>query len=242
MEEKELILKIKRLKTIKPNQSWVCYSKERILGKEEKSSWISVLEFFPGMIYRHSKMAFASLVIFGFVAGSFGFAQGALPGDPIYVLKRLSEKSKLALVAKEDLPKVQLEFANKRLEELSIIAQTNQVKKIAPAVEEFQANILRAAEGLTKTENLSVKDIVAETKKLEESKQKIESLGVIIGNTENLDNALAGLAEREISDLEQRAVLREQREDLFRIKEDFREGNYSQALENILLLGNLLEN
>jgi len=145
MKEKELILKIKALRNIKPDQNWVAFNKVEILGEEPKVNWISVLEFFPGLIYKHSRLAFASLIIFGFVVSAFGFAQGALPGDPIYALKRISEKTCLAFVSERDLPQAQLAFANKRLEELNTIAQTNQVKKIAPAVQEFQANISKAA-------------------------------------------------------------------------------------------------
>jgi hypothetical protein len=217
----------------------VIFTKVKVLGEEPKVSWISVLEFFPGLIYKHSKLAFASLIIFGFVAGAFGFAQGALPGDPIYALKRVSEKTRLAFVSERDLPQAQLAFVNKRLEELNTIAQTNQVNKIAPAVQEFQANISKAAKDLVRTQNVDISKIASETRKITESRQKIESLGVVIGETKEFDDALSQLVEREIKDLEERTITREQREILFKAKDDFGAGNYSQALENILLLSYL---
>jgi hypothetical protein len=242
MEEKELILKIKELKNIKPNRDWVVSTKATILGDELKTNWVSILEFFPGLIYRHSKLAFASLAAFGLVVGTLGFAQGALPGDPIYTLKRVTEKAQMAFVKEGNLPYAQLALAQKRLAELNTIAQTNQVKKIAPAVQEFQASISRAAKDLAKNEKIDIAKTALEAKKIEESRQKIESLGVVIGDTKDYDDALAKLVDREIKDLEQRVALREQREVLFKAKVDFAEGRYSQALERILLLKNNPEN
>jgi hypothetical protein len=238
MEEKELINKIKELKEIKPSQNWVNFTKVRILGEEPKNSLVSVLEFFPSLVYKHSRLAFASLIIFGFVAGFFGFAQGALPGDPIYALKIISEKTRLAFVSENDLLGAQLELANKRLEELKIITQANQVKKIAPAVQEFQANALAAAKGLTETQNPNIEQIVSETKKIKENREKIESLGVVVGETKEFDEALSQLVGRELKDFGSRTLTDEQRTVLVAAAEDFWAGRYSESLENILLLGN----
>lgn len=238
MEEKELISQIKKLKSIKPNSNWVALNKAQILGDETRSSWVSILEFFPGMLYRHSRLAFASLIAFSFVAGTFGFAQGALPGDPIYTLKRVTEKAQMAFISEGDLPYVQLELAQKRLAELNIIAQTNQTKKIAPAVQEFQASISQVAKNLNKTENLNIAKIVADTKKLQEDKEKIESLGVIIGESEDLNNALAGLVGRELIEFGSRTLGENQQAILMASAQDYWNKNYSAALEKILLLGN----
>jgi hypothetical protein len=238
MEELELINKIKGLKNIKPNQDWAFLTKTNILGKEPANNWISVLEFFPGLIYKHSRLAFATLIAFGFVAGAFGFAQGALPGDPIYALKRISEKTRLAFVPENDLSKVQLEFANKRLEELNTIAQTNQVKKIAPAIQEFQANVSKAAKDLASAQNPDIQKIASETKKIQETRQKIESLGIVIGDTPDLDSALLQLIKREIDDLQVRTLTEAQKEIFAKAVADFNAGDYSDALVEIWSINN----
>ncbi|MFH1401737.1 MAG: DUF5667 domain-containing protein [Parcubacteria group bacterium] len=236
MQEKELIGKIKELRNIKPSQNWVSFTKAKVLGEEPKVNWLSVLEFFPRLVYKHSKLAFASLIIFGFVAGAFGFAQGALPGDPIYALKRISEKTHLAFVSEKDLPYVQLELANKRLEELNTIAQRNQVKKIASAIQEFQASVSQAAKDLANAQNLDVAKTVSETKKIAEKKQAIESLGIVIGDTPDLDSALLLLIQNEIKDLQVSSLTDEQKTIFARAVADFEAGNYSDSLEKILLL------
>ncbi|MFH1894659.1 MAG: DUF5667 domain-containing protein [Patescibacteria group bacterium] len=236
MQEKELIGKIKELRNIKPSQNWVSFTKAKVLGEEPKVNWLSVLEFFPRLVYKHSKLAFASLIIFGFVAGAFGFAQGALPGDPTYTLKRVSEKISLAFISENDLPYAQLELANKRLEELNTIAQTNQVKKIAPAVQEFQANISKAVKDLANVQNIDIDTIVSKTKKIQENRQKIESLGIIIGDTPDLDNVLLEMIQSQIKDLQVSSLTDEQKTVFARAVADFEAGNYSDSLEKILLL------
>ena len=236
MTEKELIGKLQELRQIKPSQDWRVLVKKQILGETTGEGFISILETFPRLVFQYNKLAFASLLLFAFLAGAFTFAQNSLPGDPIYILKKVTEKSRVVFVSEEELPKVQLELANKRLEELSRIAQTNQVKKIAPALLEFQANISVAAENLTKTKQVDVKKIVAETKKIEENKQKIEALGVVVGETKELNDALSQLVKREIEYLEERTLTKDQEEVLILVKEDFEAEDYMGALEKILLL------
>lgn len=236
MNEKELIGKLRKLRQIEPSKNWVILTKKRILGEETERKWTSIFEVLPRLIFQYNKFAFATLIFLGFLASAFTFAQNSLPGDPIYILKKVGEKTRAVFVSEEDLPRVQLELANKRLEELNTIAQTNQVKKLAPAIQEFQSNVSQAARDLAKTQNPDVRKIVSETKKLEENKQKIEALGVVVGETKELDNALSQLVEREIKDLEERTSAKEQREILFKAKDDFGAGNYSDALEKILLL------
>jgi hypothetical protein len=238
MDEKYLICKIKELRKIKPSKDWVVCTKVRILGEvpDAEPKFISILEFFPRLVYRHNRLAFAGLIVFAFLAGTFTFAQNSLPGDPIFVFKKITEKSREILASEQDLPKVQLEFANKRLEELNEIAKTNQIKKLAPAIQEFQANISRAAENLVKTQNPNVKQIAFEARKLKENKEKIEALGIVVGETKDFDNAMAALVERELSDLGERTLNAEQKEILDGAKEDFADENYSDALEKILLL------
>lgn len=227
MTEKELIGKIRELRQIKPSQDWVSLTKSQILGKDINQHRVLVNLFRP---------AYAGLIVVFVLLGLFGFAQKSLPGDLLYPIKKITEKSQAIFVSEEERPKLNLELVNKRLEELSKIAEKNEVKKLAPAISEFQANVSEAAKSLTKTKKLNVEKIVAQTKKLEENKKKVEALGVVIGETEELDNALAQLVESQIKDLEGRTLTERQQSLLVEAKEDFEDGNYNQALEKILLL------
>ena len=224
MTEKELIGKIRELRQIKPRKDWVLSTKTQILGEEPR------LEIFPFF-----RPAYAGVFVVLLLIGLFEFSQSALPGEPLYVLKRISEKAVVSLTPQEQKSKVNLESANKRLEELNQIAQNNEVKKLAPAMSEFQANISEAAKNLVNVKKVD-KEIIAQTQKLEENKEKVEQVLSTKIETEELDNALGQLVEREIKDLEERTLDEEQTAILEEAKADFEVGNYSEALIKILSL------
>ena len=233
MTEKELIGKIRELHQIKPNRNWVSLTKTQILGKEESKldSIISVFHVF------FLKPAYAGLIVVFVLFGLFGISQNSLPGDLLYPIKKITEKSQAAFVSEEELPKYNLEIANKRLDELNQIAQTNQVKKLASAISEFQVNMSEAAKSLAEVKGgADVEKIVAQTKKLEENKQKVEEVLATKIETEKFDNALSQLVEREIKDLESRTLTEEQKLLFEEAKADFSAGDYNQALEKILIL------
>jgi len=229
MTEKELIGKIRELRQIQPRKDWVSLTKIQILGESARGR--ASVSFFPFW-----RPALATVMALGILIGAFGFAQNSLPGDILYSIKKLTEKSQAVFVSKEELPKYNLEIANKRLDELTEIAQTNQVKKLAPAISEFQANMSEAAKSLSEVKGQGVEKIIAQTKKLEENKQKVEEVLATKIETEKFDNALSRLVESEIKDLESRTLTEEQELLLEEAKADFSAGNYSQALEKILIL------
>ncbi|MFC1789715.1 hypothetical protein ACFLYY_01925, partial [Patescibacteria group bacterium] len=122
MTEKQLISKLKELKKTKPSQDWVVLLKRQILGEPEKN-WIETIETFPKWVFHYNKLAFASLIFVGFIAGAFTFSQNALPGDPLFALKKVTEKTQAIFVSEGEFSNIQLGFANKRLEELNKIVQ-----------------------------------------------------------------------------------------------------------------------
>jgi len=234
MTEKELIGKIRELRQIQPRKDWVSLTKIQILGDyatQPRNFW----EVFPKLVFQY-KPAFATLIILGVLVGAFSFAQNSLPGDILYSIKKLTEKSQAVFVSKEELPKYNLEIANKRLDELTEIAQTNQVKKLASAISGFQANMSEAAKSLAEVKGQDVEKIIAQTKKLEENKQKVEKVLATKIETEEYDDALAQLVENQIKDLEGSTLTEEQKLLFEEAKADFSAGNYSQALEKILIL------
>lgn len=246
MAEADLIKKIRILKQIRPRKDWVLLMKKELFKKEAPSfrvyrdSVSVILEIFP-RLFHYYKPVLATFVFLGIlITGAFSFAQNSLPGDFLFPLKKISEKSQAIFVSEEERPRAQLELANKRLEELTKIAETNQAGKLAPAIEEFQASLSQAAKNLKRPKKIT-KEIVAETKKLEENREKIEALGVVVGESEEFDNALAQLVEGEVKDLEERTLTDAQQELLEEAAEDFESGNFTQALEKILLLSNLSE-
>jgi len=233
MIEADLIKKIQLLKDIQPRKDWVSFTKKEIFKEETFSNKLSqIIDVLPRINYwRVLVPAVAFCLPFIILA----ISQNSLPGDNLYPVKKLAEKTQAVFVSEENKSNAQLGIVNKRLEELNKIASTNQIEKLTPAMAEYQASVSEAIKNLTKAKNTDVKEIVQQTKKIEEGQQKAATLGVEINETDNeLNNALASLAEREIKDLENRTLNETQQNLLSEAKANFEAGNYSQALEKIL--------
>ena len=248
MTEKQLIRQLKELRDIEPRKEWVLLTKSRIFHEEtvvEKE--VGIFSFLPLFRYR---LAFAPIISVLIIVGLFGFTQDTVPGDFLFSVKKMTETAQVTFSSQTEKAGVHLKLANKRLEELSQIAESNQVKNLGPAIKEFQDNIAQAAKDLTDMEldttsqdSTILKEIVAETQKMEQSKSNVEAvLGAIIGDTGELTSAISQLekqmAEYLIADLERRTLSEEDQISLSEAIQDFEQGKYSEALEKIWFLSN----
>ena len=238
MVEKQLIGKIRQLRQIKPRKDWVSLTKTQILPPT------TFREGFFGNIFSpekwwgvpYFKPAFAVCIAVFLLFGMFGVVKNSLPGDLLYTIRKIAHESQAVFISENEKPAFQLRLANDRLEVLTKAP----VKNLAPTITEFQANISEAAKSLSKidattSDSVVIKGIVEETKKLEENKQKVESLGVVIEGTNELDNALAKVTGNLIADLETRTLSKEKEKILEEMKKLFEEKKYSEALELYLI-------
>lgn len=231
MTETELINKIKKLKKIKPRKDWVLLVRERILEEAPKETNLP-LTFFP-------KFAFATLFAFLVLFGLFGFSGNSLPGDWLYPVRKITEMTKEMFLPKEEQTKFAFEIANKRLDDLTKIAQTNSTKNLAPAIDEVQTSVSRVAKNLSELKPETVKSVIKDVKDIEQKTETIKSLGVEIGENVELDSALVKQIKIQVDDLEKSTLTEEQSKSLGEIKTDIESGNFAEALEKILLLPNL---
>ncbi len=258
MTEAELFKQLKELKQIRPDSEWVVLTKSRIFAdfaapefaqpsvQPATMSLRNMLSFFN---FFHPKYRTIAVPIFSLAVllGIFSFARVTVPGDLLYPVKRAAEATQINFAAEEQKSKIHLEFANNRLEELNSIAQTDKIKSLAPsAISEFQTNITEAAKNLSYIKEPQnhpemIKEVVGYVKKIKENKIRLEAVlagSTDVGGTEELDNALAKLAEKEIEALEKRILTEEQEQALVAIKEDYGAGNYDSALEKLILINN----
>jgi len=239
MDEKTLIGKIEILGQIKPRKDWVILTKKRILGEERTLPGLFLDSFrvFQGLFFQY-RLALASLILLFVLGGTFAFAQKSLPGEPLFMVKKITEKIRAVFVAENEKPKVQLELANKRLEDLAKIAETNDVRKLAPAIDEFQANVSEAAKNLAKAKTVG-KDIIVQTQELKKNKEKIEkTLGVNIGDKEteeSLNDFYKTQAEYLINDFKNRTLTDEGKIALEKAEKEFDSGNYLEALTILIM-------
>jgi hypothetical protein len=238
MTEKELIGKIIELRQIKPKKDWVFSVKKEILGEEPKMNFSTVFKTLPRLIFS-PKVVFAGVLSILIFFGVFTSAQNSLPGDLLYPIKKITEKAQLLLASENEKQMIQLELTNKRLEELSKIAEKNQVEKLAPAIEEYQASVSQAAKNIKKITN----EVIQRNQQLEKTKAAIElSLGVKIEDTEDYRDSLsnkiaeAQIAEAQLKDLEGSSLNEVQKKTLKDAKQALEDGNYRLTLELIQLL------
>ena len=237
MTQNELIGKIRELRQIKPRKDWVLLTKSQILGQEETPKF----ELFPFF-----KPAYAGLFFLLLLAGLIEFSQGALPGDPLYSLKRITEKAQAVFVSKEEQPKLQLELTNKRLEELNKVAEANQVKRLAPALNEFETTKIAAKkEVVNSIKNKSgkeatkvAKDIASKLNEVNENEKKVYATLNIESTGGVEQTAEKAVVEILIKDAKNSTLTEEQKADLVKVEEYYKSGDYQEAL-NLFMAGSL---
>ena len=249
MKQSQLVRQLKSLRELKPSDNWVSFTKERIFAAEPELIGLraGLLSFFP--VFRY-KLALAPIISVLVLIGLFGFTQNTVPGDFLFSVKKMTENAQVTFSSNVEKPKTQLKLANRRLEELTRIAEGNQARNLDPAIKEFQSNIVQAAKDLaafdinvTSSDPLVIKELVAETKKLTENKEKVESvLGTIIGDTGELDNAILQIEKQTaaylIAELEKSTLSEKKAQLLIQARDDFNAGNYATSLEKIWILFN----
>ena len=245
MTNNQLIAQIKELRQIKPNQGWVFSVKNRILGdQKERQSVGDILEIIAKSLFQ-PKVALAGVSTLTILFSVLILSQDSLPGDSLFILKRAMEKSQTLFVSQDNIAQVNLETANKRLDELTKIAKSNQVKKIAPALQEYQSSLAEAAKNLIKaaattSDSIVIKNIALETQKLEENRAKLERIYGIAGlEAKEGENPTQLVAEWLIKDLEKRTLTDEQSLLFAEAKNDYENNDYNLTLEKILKLSEL---
>ncbi len=249
MKESQLVRQLKSLRELKPSDNWVSFTKERIFAGEPTPAGLraGLLSFFSVFQYR---LALAPIVSVLVLIGLFGVTQNTVPGDFLFSVKKITENAQVTFSSSAEKPKTQLKMANRRLEELSRIAEGNQVRNLDPTIKEFQSNIIQATKDLaafdinvTSSDSLVIKELVAETRKLAENKEKVESvLGAVIGDTNELNNAILQIEKQAaaylINDLGKRTLSENDGQLLIQARDDFNAGHYATSLEKIWILSN----
>lgn len=273
--DKKLISGLKELKNIQPSKSWIILTKKQIMDSEDiteetqgtfsiLASLIKELQRGERFLFNH-KLAFCSVLTIIVFFGLFGFAQNSVPGDSLFVIKRMAEKSQSVFI--KDKIAYNFDIANKRLDDLTKIAETNSVDKLSSAIVEYNEAVSRATEEFVQSKErkevaieVKVKD---EIKKLKDKEDTLRIYGIEIDSNESLDGTLAiieddgvvltadsenenikevneeeELVRRELDLLKEKELTEEQEEMLIEAEEKCEQGDYQSAIEIILLINN----
>jgi len=167
MTEKELIKNLSALKKTEADSSWIKSNRDVLSyqifnGAEYVAMPLGLMEKFSLITKRLLQPApIAALIALFFVtsgAVSVRIARNTTPGDPLYLAKSISERTQLLATFNEtDKAKLNLEFANQRVNEIKQVMANEEVD--AERVEElsasFKKEIASARERLTKIEAIN---------------------------------------------------------------------------------------
>ncbi len=246
MDDKELIIKIASLKEIKPNQEWVTFARCRVFMAEAVEAKKPMGVFLSNFVFRY-RAAFASLVLVGMLGGTLIFAQGALPGEALYPVKKITEKGLAILTNKDRMPAANLQLAEKRLKELSVISQRNMVQNLPTALKEY-----KDAKATAKKEVAAM--VRQNPKKAAEIAQQVGSTLKQIDSGEKQVNAVLGtegeatvaqggaedvndnktIVEAFIANSENSTLTDGQKNDLIQVKQYYDTQDYQKALDYYL--------
>ncbi len=237
MDEKETIKLLQELKAIKPRKEWVFLSKKRILGPDfepKTSSLMDVFSFFG------QKWILAPISAVLLLIGAFAISQSSLPGDALYPMKRMSETLNSYLASQEDRSMARLESADKRIDELQKIAETNQAKKLSAALNEIESSkraVKKEAAGLkTMTQedaNRVAKEMALKMVEINQKESQVLA-GLGIEQKKAVDPAEKEIAEILIQEAENSELAESQALALENAKQAFSQTDYQRALEEIL--------
>ena len=91
MTEKELITRIQQLRKFEPEGEWVSLTKGRILAQNESKESFSMFQQVK-FIFNH-KTVFSGLAMVLFLVGIVGVSQNSMPGDTLFRVKKITERS-----------------------------------------------------------------------------------------------------------------------------------------------------
>lgn len=230
MGEKDIIKNLKRMKKVSPDKSWVLANKREMLGEDSSYSVFSATEaFFKNLVIVHKLASVAALALF-LLTGTVIYAQGSLPGDTLYPVRKATENIRFAFRA-DDQPKLSFEVVQRRMEDLDRVVKSNSSRNLAPAINELQASVSEAAKNVK-----DVKAVSDNLARIEAGRERMETLGIEIGENKELNDLLACKnAEEEISFTETRTLTGSQEELLTEAKDLLKQGKCQKALDKIMI-------
>ncbi|MFH1612069.1 MAG: DUF5667 domain-containing protein [bacterium] len=166
MTDQELVKKIKGLKKIQPSKEWLSSVRHGLVNRIDLSESDSnqKTEFSSLWFSKFSTMALVfGLLIVNVIAGPWLLARASrssLPGEMLYAVKKATEGVRVKVTSEENKSQLQVELANRRLEELNKIAarfisddNTKQAKKV---IGEFNENLNEMKNSISKENAVAV--------------------------------------------------------------------------------------
>jgi len=246
ISDRELINQIRQLREIKPDSNWSVSVRAQIVGHDGVGQKQSILSIF-GDLFCQYRIAVASLMVLFMMGGTAAVAQNALPGDPLYGLKRATEKGMALVAGKDKVATANLELAAKRLEEINLVSQKKLVQNLPAAVEEYKNakaeaknNVAAAIQKDPENAGQIVKDAVVAMKGIADKEREVYGVLGLEQNASTSDSGAEAATDQAIvgSLIEyfqnNEGLSENQQEDLEQVRALYDAANYGQSLDKYL--------
>jgi len=220
MQDYQVINKIKKLESIKPDKGWVISTKQQILGYELDHSKVSTLDWFF-IAFKKPVLVFSSVLFIGIIitgAVLFSNFQGFQP----------------EIADNNDGMLASLQSLEAKLGEISL-----SLDNLENAEDQSQALIMA---GIIKSTASGIERGVSQ---IEANDYKEQVLAVQTASKEVIEAAETKqeeMIEFLINDLKQRTLSEQDQEYLNKLEKDYNNGEYDQAMIWIQMIGNNINN
>ena len=153
-----------RREQVAPRPGFVASSRKRVLAriKQEATNSGAKRAFFgfiwpQKLAYQWVAVVLALIIFFSGTGGLVSAAQGSLPGDGLYTIKRISEKIAYTLAANEmQRVKLSAEYSNRRLDEISSLLDKGNASRAGESIPVFENQVRETVSLLQNTDNASL--------------------------------------------------------------------------------------
>jgi hypothetical protein len=178
MKNQDIIKKLRKLENIQPSQEWQGLTRDNLINQirwenradQRHSGVFSWLKSFQ-------PVALVICLLMIFVGGPWLTVMASrvsLPGDILYSVKRASENIQKKVVSKEKQSGLDIEFANRRLEEFSRITDLGEKDgKAKKVINDFKSNLSDVSVGL---DDISKEEALAVAKKTIKMKEDLDKV------------------------------------------------------------------
>ncbi len=227
MDEKKIISQLNKIKRIQPDKDWQVSLRNEIIGED-----VTVKNLFS-----HSVLATAS--VFGLIAVMFVSAQNTVPGDSLYALKQVTEKTQRILSA--DKANFELNLAEKKIENLARVRIEHRDKGIVELRETKSRAEKEVVRSLTE---LSPEIAIEKAREVAPSLVNLREKEVLaVGSLEEEANGDSEkmIAEILISDLESRTLTDSQLIMIQEAREKIEQEQYFEAMKIAMSIENITD-
>lgn len=179
MENREIVKNLKKLVQIRPSQKWRDLTRGNLINQLNWEKKQEIFNYQPktgflNWIGSFQPAALAACFLIIFIGGpwlTIMASQASLPGEFLYPIKRAAETVQTRIVSRNKQSKLQVEFADRRLEEFTKITEETPDGNAKQMISDLRDNLAGASANI---KGISKENAIAMAKKTIRIKEDID--------------------------------------------------------------------